>query len=215
MLKDVFVADACRTAVGKFGGSLKSVNADELARVVMEASIKRSNVAVEDIDSVVFGHCRQNSDMSNTARYAALRAGIPSSVPANTVMCACASGMLAVNNGFNSIRCGSENIVLAGGTESMTNAIFYISNARWGLGTGDSPIKDSLTEAQFCSQPQDIYGRFNMGLTAENIAEKYGITREEQDQFSFVSQSRAAAAIKAGRFVDEIVPVSVIKSKKR
>lgn len=214
-MRDVVIVEANRTAIGKFGGSLKPLNADDLAMEVMKASIAKTKIDPAIIDEVIFGHCRQNSDMSNTARYAALRAGIPVSTPANTVMCACASGMLAVNNGWNAIRAGQEDVVLAGGTESMTNGIFYLSNARWGVGTGNTQLKDSITEAQFCSQPQDIYGRFNMGITAENIAEKYGITREESDAFSLASEQKALAAIAAGKFKDEITPVTVPQGRKK
>ena len=215
MMRDVYIIDACRTAVGKFGGTLKPLNADALAARVMEASVTRSGIPADQIDEVVFGHCRQTSDFSNTARVAALMAGIPEEVPASTVMIACASGMYAVRTATDSIRSGENEIVLCGGTESMTNAHFYLSNARWGVGTGSTQLKDSLTEAQFCSQPQDKYGTFNMGMTAENIAEKYNISREDQDSFSFDSQKKAAAAIAAGRFNDEIVPITVPQGKKK
>ena len=207
-MQDVVIVEACRTAVGSFGGSLKPLDADDLAVSVIKGALQRTGLDPLQVDEVILGHCRQSSDMSNTARYAALRAGIPEEVPANTVMCACASGMLAVNNAVNAIRTGQAEVVLAGGTESMSNAIFYLSNARWGVGTGTTQLKDSLTEAQFCSQPQDIYGRFNMGITAENVAAKMGITRDEQDQFALASQQKAAAAIASGRFRDEIIPVS-------
>lgn len=214
-MRDVVIVEACRTAVGSFGGSLKPLNADDLALAVLKGTLERAGLAPEQVDEVILGHCRQSSDMSNTARYAALRAGIPEQVPANTVMCACASGMLAVNNGVNAIRTGQDEIVLAGGTESMSNAIFYLSNARWGVGTGTTQLKDSLTEAQFCSQPQDIYGRFNMGITAENVAARMGIRREEQDAFALASQQKAAAAIAAGRFQEEIIPVTVPQGRKK
>lgn len=213
-MKKAVIVDACRTAVGKFGGSLKPLDADELAKEVIQGILKRTDTCPETIDEVIMGHCRQTSDFSNTARIAALKAGIPAEVPCSTVMCACASGMLAVNNAVNSIATGQNEIVLAGGTESMSNGFFYISNARWGLGTGTTQLKDCLTEAQFNSQPQDIYGRFNMGLTAENIAEKYHITRQEQDEFSLRSQERAHHAIATGRFKDEIVPLTVTQGRK-
>lgn len=213
-MKKTVIVDACRTAVGKFGGSLKPLDADELAKAVIQGILKRTNTCPETIDEVIMGHCRQTSDFSNTARIAALKAGIPAEVPCSTVMCACASGMLAVNNAVNSIATGQNEIVLAGGTESMSNGFFYISNARWGLGTGTTQLKDCLTEAQFNSQPQDMYGRFNMGLTAENIAEKYHITRQEQDEFALRSQERAHHAIDTGRFKDEIIPLTVTQGRK-
>lgn len=214
-MDNIVIVDACRTAVGKYNGTLKPLSVADLATSVMKASIERSGIDPKEIDEVDFGQCRQSSDYSNLARYSALEAGIPMETPANTVMCACASGMLATRDGMNSILTGQSKVALVGGAESMTNAPFYFSNARWGLGTGNAEIKDSLTEAQFCSQPQDIYGRFNMGMTAENIAEKYGITREEQDAFSVLSQQKAAAAIKAGRFKDEIIPLVVPQGRKK
>ena len=213
-MRKAVIVDACRTAVGKFGGTLKPLDADELAKEVIQGTFTRTGVRPEVIDEVIMGHCRQTSDFSNTARIAALKAGIPAEVPCNTVMCACASGMLAINNAVNSIVTGQNDIVLAGGTESMSNGFFYIPNARWGVGTGTTQLKDCLTEAQFNSQPQDIYGRFNMGITAENIAEKYHITRKEQDEFSLRSQERAHQAISSGRFKDEIVPITVAQGRK-
>ncbi|HBR07564.1 MAG TPA: acetyl-CoA C-acyltransferase, partial [Clostridiales bacterium] len=155
-MENVVIVEACRTAVGKFGGTLKPLNAADLAVAVMKAAIERSGVNAGDIDEVDFGQCRQTSDFSNIARYAALKAGVPESTPGNTVMCACASGMLAVRAGMNSILLGQNNVALVGGVESMTNAHYYLSNVRWGLKAGGTELKDSLTEAQFCSQPEDL-----------------------------------------------------------
>lgn len=213
-MEKVVIVEACRTAVGTMGKTLKSLSAEDLAVEVMRGIIDRSGVKPEMIDQVIMGQCRQSSDSSNLARVAALRSGIPCEVPANTVMCACASGMLAVENAMTSIRCGNSDIVLAGGAESMSNAVFYMNNARYGVGTGSTQLLDSLTEAQFCSQPQDIYGRFNMGMTAENIAEKMGITRQEQDTFAHNSQVKAAKAIVDGKFKQEIIPITVPQGKK-
>lgn len=214
-MDDVVIVEACRTAVGRFGGTLKPLSAADLAVAVMKAAVERTGISPSEVDEVEFGQCRQSSDFSNLARYAALAAGIPESVPGNTVMCACASGMLAVRDGMNSILLGQNRVVLAGGAESMTNAHFYLSNARWGVGTGSTELKDSLTEAQLCSQPQDIYGRFNMGATAENVAQKLGISRESQDRFAMASQQKAADAIAGGRFRDEIVPLTVPQGRKK
>lgn len=214
-MKDVVIVEACRTAVGKFGGSLQPLSAADLAVSVMKAALERSGVEAAAIDEVDFGQCRQSSDHSNIARFAALSTGIPETVPGNTVMCACASGMLATRDGMNAILSGQSRVALVGGVESMTNAPYYLSNVRWGLKAGDTQLKDSLTEAQFCSQPNDLYGRFNMGMTAENIAEKYSISREDQDAFALLSQQKAAAAIAAGRFKDEIVPLTVPQGKKK
>lgn len=214
-MDSVVIIEACRTAVGKFGGALKPYTAGDLATSMMKAAIERSGISPEQIDEVDFGQCRQSSDFSNIARYSALKAGIPERVPGNTVMCACASGMLAVRDGMNSILLGQNKVVLTGGVESMTNAHYYLSDIRWGLKAGDTKMKDSLTEAQFCSQPEDIYGRFNMGMTAENIAERYGISREEQDEFALSSQQKAADAIATGKFKSEIVPLMVPQGKKK
>ncbi len=214
-MDNIVIVEACRTAVGKFGGSLKPLSAADLAVETMKAAIDRSGIDANEIDEVDFGQCRQSSDASNIARYAALKAGIPERAPGNTVMCACASGMLAVREGMDSVLLGQNKTVLVGGVESMTNAIYYLSNVRWGLKAGSTELKDSLTEAQFCSQPADIYGRFNMGMTAENIAEKYGITRTEQDEFALHSQEKAAKAIAERRFKDEIIPLTVPQGKKQ
>lgn len=214
-MDNIVIVEACRTAVGKFGGSLKPLSAADLAVATMKAAIERSGIDANEIDEVDFGQCRQSSDASNIARYAALKAGIPERSPGNTVMCACASGMLAVREGMDSVLLGQNKTVLVGGVESMTNAIYYLSNVRWGLKAGSTELKDSLTEAQFCSQPADIYGRFNMGMTAENIAEKYGITRTEQDEFALHSQEKAAKAIAEGCFKDEIIPLTVPQGKKQ
>jgi len=214
-MRDVVIVEACRTAVGKFGGTLKPLQAEDLSLAVMKGAIERSGIDPKEIDEVIMGQCRQSSDCSNIARVSALRAGIPESSPANTVMCACASGMLAASNGANSIMVGQNDVVLAGGTEHMTNGIFYLTNARWGVGTGTTELKDSLTEAQFTSQPQETYGRFNMGMTAENVAERMNISREDQDAFAHMSQERAAKAIAEGRFKDEIVPLTVPQGRKK
>jgi len=214
-MKEVVIVEALRTAVGSYGGTLKPLNADTLAMAVIKGTVNKSGIDPASIDEVIMGHCRQSSDRSNTARIAALRADIPEAVPASTVMCACASGMMAVSYAVNAIRTGQDEIVLAGGTESMTNADFYLPGARWGIGTGTTELKDSLTEAQFNSQPQDVYGRFNMGMTAENVAKKLGISRLEQDEFACESQQKAAAAIHSGRFRNEILPITVLPGKKK
>ena len=211
---DVVILDACRTAVGRMGGTIKNVKAATLATTVLKGTIERTGIDVHEIDEVIMGQCRQSSDESNLARVAALRAGIPVEVPAHTTMRQCASGMTALHNAYMTIKCGYNNLVLAGGVESMSSGVFYITEARYGVGTGNVELKDSVTEAQFTSQPNEIFGHFNMGATAENIAETFGITREEQDAFSLKSQQKAIAAIDSGRFKDEIVPVIVPQKKK-
>ena len=213
--KNVVIVEACRTAVGKFGGALKPCSAYDLACCVMQGILDRSKIDPAVIDEVIMGQCRQTSDEPNIARVAALKVGIPASASAHTVMRQCASAMTAVQNGAMQIMTGLSDVVLAGGTESMSNAVFYLRNARWGVGTGNTELVDAVTEGQFKSQPEEIFGRYNMGATAENIAEKLGITREEQDAFSMESQRRAIEAIDAGRFKDEIVPITVPQGRKK
>lgn len=214
-MRKVVIASAVRSAVGSFGGSLKPVNADTLAVAVINAAVERAGIQKSDVEEITMGHCRQTEDFSNTGRYAGLAAGFPVEVFGSTVMCACASGMLACRNAFHLIGAGDVDVVIAGGTESMTNAPFYLPNARWGTGTGTTELRDSITEAQFRSQPMDMFGRFNMGMTAENIAERHNISREDSDKFALMSQERALAAIKSGRFKEEIVPIEVPQGKKK
>jgi acetyl-CoA C-acetyltransferase len=212
-MRDVVIVEACRTAVGSIGGTLKDVPAEELARVVVQGILDRSKIDPKEIDEVILGHCRQTSDNPNVARIAALRCGIPEETPAKTVMRQCASAMTAVVDGVMSIQVGDNDVVLAGGTESMSTAVFYIRGARFGLGTGNTTLVDALTEGQFQSQPQEIYGTFNMGVTADNVAAKLGISREDADKFALQSQERAAKAIREGKFKDEIVPVIIPQRK--
>ncbi|MCD7768194.1 MAG: thiolase family protein [Oscillospiraceae bacterium] len=213
--RDVVIVEGCRTAIGSMGGSLKPLHANELAGAVMKELIRRTGVDKGLVDEIILGQCRQSSDESNMARYAALRAGFPETTAAQTVMRQCASAMTAVQTGMLEIAAGSAEVVIAGGAESMSNGIFYLSNARWGVGTGTTELKDSLTEGQHNSQPQETYGKFAMGVTAENIAEKLGITRGEQDALALMSHQRAAAATDEGRFKDEIVPVTVPQGRKK
>ncbi|MCD8087423.1 MAG: thiolase family protein [Oscillospiraceae bacterium] len=213
--KNVVIVDACRTAVGKMGGACRPLSALDMACATIKGNLDRSGIDPSEIDEVILGHCRQTSDEPNIARVAALKVGIPEKCAAHTVMRQCASGMTAVQNGAMSIMTGVNDVVIAGGTESMSNAVFYVRNARWGVGTGTTEFVDALTEGQFKSQPEEIYGRYNMGATAERVAQELGITREEQDAFSLESQRRAIAAIDSGRFKDEIVPMTVPQGRKK
>ena len=212
-MRDVVIVEAWRTAVGSFGGTIKDITPEELARVVVQGILDRSGVDPKKIDEVILGHCRQSSDNPNVARIAALRCGIPEETPASTVMRQCASAMSAVVFGVMSIQTGDNDVVIAGGTESMSSANFYIRNPRFGLGTGNVTLYDSVTEGQFQAQPQEMYGIFNMGVTADNVAEKMNIPREACDKFALQSQERAAKAIAEGKFKDEIVPVMVPQRK--
>ncbi len=214
-MRNAVIVEACRTAVGSMGGSLKPLSAYDLACAVLQGILDRSKIDPKEVEEVILGQCRQTSDEPNIARVAALKVGIPETASAYTVMRQCASGLCAINNAVMSIMTGEHECVIAGGTESMSGAIFYIRGARYGLGTGNTTLVDALTEGQFRSQPQEMYGKYNMGATAENIAATLGITREEQDEFSLNSQRKAIAAIDAGKFKDEIVPVTVPQGKKK
>jgi len=212
-MRDVVIVEACRTAVGTFGGTLKDMLPEELARVVIQGILDRSGADPKKIDEVMLGHCRQSSDNPNIARIAALRCGIPEETPAYTVMRQCASAMSAVVTAVQSVQVGDNDAVIAGGTESMSSAIFYLRNPRFGLGTGNVTLYDSVTESQFQAQPQETYGVFNMGVTADNVAELMDISREDADKFALQSQERAARAISEGKFKDEIVPVTIPQRK--
>jgi acetyl-CoA C-acetyltransferase len=212
-MQEVVIVSAVRTAVGKLGGTLKDVQPEELTRIVIEEAVQRAQIEKESIDEVIIGQTKQSADAPNIARVAALMAKIPIEVPAYTVMRQCGSGLQAVNNAAQAIMCGLADIVVAGGTESMSNAPYYLRGARYGYRAGNAVLVDSNTESQPRSQPIDQYGSLTMGLTAENLAEKYNISREEQDAFSLTSQERAAAAIQEGKFKDEIIPVYVPQRK--
>lgn len=203
------IVDGVRTAIGRMGGTLKDVEADYLSEKVMREALTRSGIDGEDVNEVVWGHAKQSSDVPNLARLAALRAGLPIEVPGYTVHRQCGSGLQAINNAAQQIMCGLSDVVLAGGAESMSTAPYYLRKARYGYGAGNAEIVDPNTESQPRAQPIEIYGNLTMGLTAENLAEKYQISRQEQDEFAFESQQKAAEAIQSGRFTDEIVPYEV------
>ena len=213
-METVVIVEACRTAVGNMGGALKPLSAENMATAVIKGIVERSGISPDNVDEVILGQCRQTSDEPNIARVSALNAGIPEGASAYTVMRQCASAMTSVHNGAMSIMCGQNDAVIAGGTESMSNAVFYVRNARWGVGTGNTEFVDALTEGQFCSQPQEIYGKYNMGSTAQKVADNMGISRKEQDEFALKSQEKAIEAIDSGRFKDEIVPISVPQGRK-
>jgi acetyl-CoA C-acetyltransferase len=180
---------------------------EDLAQVVITAAVERAGVEPAEVDEVVMGQTKQSADAANLARVAALKAGFPVEVPAYTVMRQCGSGLQAVGNAAQAIRAGDAEIVVAGGAESMSQAPYYLRGARFGLRLGNGVLVDPNTESQPRSQPHEVYGDLTMGLTAENLVARYGITREQQDVFALRSQERAFAAIDAGRFEDEIVPV--------
>ncbi|RBP94410.1 acetyl-CoA C-acetyltransferase [Cytobacillus firmus] len=201
-----YIVESVRTAIGRMGGTIKDVPVDHLAEKVIQEVLNRSHADVE-VDEVILGQAKQSADTSNLARLAALRAGLPIEVTGYTVHRQCGSGLQAINNADMQIRLGYSDVVVAGGAESMSTAPYYIRNARYGFQAGNAQILDPNTESQPCSQPIEKYGNLTMGLTAENLAEKYTISREEQDEFALRSQELAHAAIESGRFEKEIIPV--------
>ncbi|MCE5192988.1 MAG: thiolase family protein [Candidatus Cryosericum sp.] len=208
-MKSVVITSALRTPVGSMGGVFRDVSDVELARTVLEALVLRSGIDKSIVDEVVLGQAKQHADAPNIARVAALKAGFPEEVPAYTVHRQCSSGLQAILNAVWQIQADYGDIIVAGGVESMSNAPYYLRNARYGYHSGNGTLVDPNTESQPKSQPEETYGSFSMGMTAENLAEKYGITRREQDEFAYASHVHAIAAAGAGRFMDEIVPISV------
>ncbi|MDD3271278.1 MAG: acetyl-CoA C-acetyltransferase [Syntrophomonadaceae bacterium] len=209
MSREVVLVGACRTPVGTFGGTLKGTPAVQLGKVVMEEALKRAGLKGEQLDEVIFGCVIQAGLGQNVARQSMIHAGIPQEVTAFTINKVCGSGLRAVSLAAQVIKAGDADIVLAGGMENMSAAPFALDKARYGyrMNNGtlvDTMIKDGLWEA---------FNGYHMGITAENINEQWGISREEQDAFGLRSQERAFAAIESGRFKDEIVPV-VIPGKK-
>ena len=213
MMNEVVVVSAMRSAGGRIGGGLRDVQPEDLSQVVINAALEAAQLEPEEVDEVIFGQAKQSADAANLARVAALKAGLPIEVPAYTVMRQCGSGLQAINNAAQQIMLGLSEIVVAGGVESMSNAPYYLRGARYGYGAGNQVLVDSNTESQPRSQPVEVYGDLTMGLTAENLAEKYGITREEQDVFAVQSHERAFAAIESGKFGQEIVPVVIPQRK--
>lgn len=209
-MREVVIASAVRTAIGKFGGSLLPLSAPELGAIVIKEALKRANVPGEKVDEVIFGNVLQAGLGQNPARQASIKAGLPIEVPAFTVNKVCGSGLKCVELAAQSILADDNDIVVAGGMESMSNAPFVTSGkARWGLRMGDSKLVDVMIKDGLW----DAFNNYHMGITSENVAEKFGVTREDQDEVSARSQQRAIAAIKSGAFKDEIVPVT-IKTKK-
>ena len=213
-MKEVYIVGAVRTPVGKMNGTLKKAQAHDLGALVCKTLLERTGVAPELVDEVVIAQVKQNAKASNIARVISLMAGIPEEVPSYTLMMQCGSSLQSVNCAANDIRCGDADIVVAGGVEAMSDTHFELWNARYGYATGNNAIYDPIIEGARRAQPQETYGAFGMGDTAENVAEKYDISREAMDEFSFESQRRAAEAIKAGVFKNEIVPVIIPQRKK-
>ena len=206
---EIVIASACRTAIGTFGGTLKDVPAAELGAIVVKEAVKRAGIKPEMVDEVIFGNVLQAGLGQNIARQVTLKAGLPIETTAMTINIVCGSGLKSVALAANQILAGESEIVVCGGTENMSAAPYAIPSARWGARMNNSKMIDVMVNDGLW----DAFNQYHMGITAENVAEKYGITREMQDEFAVASQSKAEAAIKAGKFKDEIVPV-VIHGKK-
>ncbi|NJD77894.1 MAG: acetyl-CoA C-acetyltransferase [Candidatus Methanoperedens sp.] len=208
-MRNVVIASASRTAIGKFGGSLKDFTPGQLGSIVLKDALKRADVDTGEVDEVVLGNVLSAGHGQNVARQAAIAAGIPVEISSYCVNKVCGSGLKSIILGAQAIMLGDADIVLAGGMECMSQAPYALRKARWGAKMGNDELVDLMVHDGLW----DIFNNYHMGVTAENVAQKFGITREEQDEFSARSQNRAEAAIKAGNFKDEIVPVPVPQPK--
>lgn len=209
-MKEVVIVSACRTAIGKFGGGFKDTPAVELGAVVIAEALKRAGIEGKDVDEVVMGNVLQAAQGQNPARQAMIKAGMPIEVPALTVNKVCGSGLRCVSLAAQMIKAGDADVIVAGGMENMSMAPFAVPKGRYGyrMGNGvlvDTMIKDGLWDA---------FNDYHMGITAENVAEKFGVTREDQDEMGVRSQVKACEAIKSGAFKSQIVPVTVHQRKK-
>jgi acetyl-CoA C-acetyltransferase len=205
MTESVLILSAVRTPIGKFGGSLAAMTAADMGVVAAKAAMERAGVAPDQVNETIFGNARQAGGGPNVARQISIRAGVPKEVPAYTVNMACASGMKSIALAFDAIHNGNAECVLAGGTESMSRLPYYLEGARWGYRLGNAELVDGMyRDGFFCPMSKMV-----MGETAEVLAEQYKIAREQQDEYALCSQQRAARAIEAGRFDDEIVPVTI------
>ena len=204
-MKDLYVVNCCRTAIGSFGGALKNTSATEMGAIVAKEVMKRAGVNPADIDEVMFGDVLSAGLGQNVARQVAVKAGVPYSVPAYTVNMVCGSGMKTMIEAARTILAGDAEMILCGGTESMSQAPFASPDTRWGARMGDKKIVDTMIKDGLW----DAYNNYHMGTTAENVCDVWGITRQELDAFAASSQQKACAARDSGRFDDEIVPVPV------
>ena len=208
-MEEVVIVAALRTAVGKFGGSIAKVPASELGAQVIKALLASTGIAPAQVSEVLMGQVLTAGCGQNPARQAALRAGLPDTVPAMTVGKVCGSGLKATHLAAQAIRCGDADIVIAGGQENMSISPHVLAGSRDGFRMGDAKLVDSMVVDGLW----DVYNNYHMGITAENVAAKFGISRREQDEFAVASQHKAEAAQKAGRFKDEIVPVEIAGKK--
>lgn len=204
-MKGVVLAGACRTAIGKFGGALADIPVAELGAVVIKEALNRAGIAVDKVDEVIMGCVLQAGQGQNVARQASIKAGLPVEVPAQTINMVCGSGLNSVNLAAALVASGQADIVVAGGMENMSASPYVLEKARFGYRMNDGAIVDTMIRDAL----SDAFHLYHMGVTAENLAERYGITREEQDKFAAHSQQKAESALAAGRFANEIVPVQI------
>ncbi|MBF0523859.1 MAG: acetyl-CoA C-acetyltransferase [Deltaproteobacteria bacterium] len=208
-MREVVIAAAARTPIGSFGGSLKDVPATELGKIAIVEALRRAKVDPGEVNEVIMGNVLQAAQGQNPARQATLKAGIPIEVPAITINKVCASGLKAIMNAAQAIKCGDADIIVAGGMENMSQAPYYLAGARWGQRMGNGEMVDGM----IFDGLWDIFNGYHMGITAENIAERFGISRKEQDEFALASQQKAERAVTGGQFKDEIVAVSIPQRK--
>lgn len=208
-MQDVVIVAATRTAIGSFQGSLAGVPAVELGAAVIKRLLEQSGLDGSEVDEVILGHVLTAGAGQNTARQAAIKAGLPNAVPAMTLNKVCGSGLKALHLGAQAIRCGDADVIIAGGMENMSQAPYVMPAARTGQRMGHGKLIDSMIQDGLW----DAFNDYHMGITAENLVDKYGISREEQDAFAAASQQKAVTAIEAGRFADEITPI-LIPSRK-
>ncbi|MCL6638146.1 MAG: acetyl-CoA C-acetyltransferase [Firmicutes bacterium] len=203
------IVSAVRTPVGKFGGSLTGIHATDMGALVISEALKRAGITGEQVDEVLMGNVLQAGLGQNPARQASIKAGIPYEVPAMTINKVCASGLRTIGLAAQLIAAGEADVVVAGGMENMSAAPYLLGNARWGMRMGDGKVVDAMIkDGLWCA-----FNNVHMGITAENVAERYGVTREDQDRFALASQEKAVAAIDAGRFKEEIIPVPIPQKK--
>lgn len=212
-MKDVVIVSAVRTPIGVIGGVFKDVTPQDLGAIAIREAVAKAGIDAKLVEEVIMGWSRQTTEAANIARVSSLLAGIPEEASAHTTHRQCAAGLTAVSNGVMQIQTGRAEVVVAGGTESLSRAPYYLRNARYGYKAGDAVLIDSLTEAGPGGQPISMYGNFGMGETAENVAEQFNVNREDQDKFAVQSQERCQKAMAAGTFKAEIVPVE-IKTRK-
>ena len=208
-MTNVVIVAAGRTAIGKFGGALAKISAPELGAHVIKGLLEKTGVKGDQISEVILGQVLSAGSGQNPARQSVIKAGLPSSVPAMTINKVCGAGLKAVMLGAQAIACGDADIVIAGGQENMSAAPHVLMGSRDGFRMGDAKLVDTM----IVDGLWDVYNQYHMGITAENVAEQYGITRAQQDEFAVLSQNKAEAAIKAGKFKEEIFPLSIPQRK--